>query len=176
MGKRIPAALAFLIVAGLSASPLGAGQASAHTTVASAQPTYNEALERRPSSVALTFTSEIQTDATTATVVVQDEDDRDWADGTVLVTATGVEQALDPALPDGRYQVRWSVVSADGAPLDGSYRFTVGNVPPESNPLDVPLTEGRSDWFRAVAYVLVGTLLSGTAYALWATYRRRPSV
>lgn len=175
MGKRIPAGLGFLIVVGLCASPLGTRPASAHTSVASARPGYNQTLDRSPSTVALTFTSEIRTDTATATVVVQDEDDHDWADGPALVTATHVEQALDPALPDGRYQVRWSVVSADGAPLDGSYRFTVGDVPPESNPLDVPLTEGRSDWFRAVTYGLVGTLLSVTAYALWTTYRRRPS-
>ena len=174
MSKRVSAGITLLIVTALSAPLPGVGQASAHSSLASARPASNQALDGPPSVVALTFSSEIQTDPATATVVIQDEDDHDWADGAAHVTATGVDQGLDPALPDGRYQVLWSVASADGAPLDGSYRFTVGDVPPESNPLNVPLTEGRSDWFRGVTYLTVGALLVLTAYTLWATYRRKP--
>ncbi|MFD2797106.1 copper resistance protein CopC [Promicromonospora vindobonensis] len=173
MSERIPVGLGLLALVALSVPLLGAVPASAHSSVASAQPSYNQALDGPPASVVLAFTSEIRTDAVTATVVVQDEDDHDWADGALEVTTTGVGQAVDPAMPDGRYQVRWSVVSADGAPLEGSYRFTVGDFPPESNPLNAPLTERRSDWFRAVTHALVGALLGLTTYALWTTYGRK---
>lgn len=174
MIERKPVRLGLLFLVALTAPlPLGAVPASAHSAVASAQPSYNQPLDEPPPSVALSFTSEIQTVAVTAAVVVQDEGGNDWADGALEVTATGVDQTVDPAMPDGRYQVRWRVVSADGAPLEGSYRFTVGDVPPESNLLDVPLTEGRSDWFRAVTHAVVGALLGLTAYVLWTTYHRR---
>ncbi|WP_275006213.1 copper resistance CopC family protein [Promicromonospora iranensis] len=174
MSERIPVGLGLLTLIALSVPLLGAVPASAHSSVASARPSYNQALDRPPSSVVIAFTSEIHTDAVTTTVVVEDEDDHDWTDGVLEITTTGVAQAVDPEMPDGRYQVRWSVVSADGAPLEGSYRFTVGGVQPEPNPLNVPLTGTRSEWFRAVTHALVGALLGLTAYALWATYHRKP--
>lgn len=122
VGALAAAALALVVVVS-STVP-----ASAHDQIRSTTPADGQQVVAAPTEVSLVFTEDVL--SLGAVVVVADSTGKDWADGSVLLDGTEATQTLEKGMPDGAYQVRWRVVSADGHPVSGSFTFAVGTRAP----------------------------------------------
>ena len=120
---RILAALAAVALALGAALAVGSA-ASAHDQVISTDPAEGEVLAVAPSQISMRFTAELIQMG--AIVFVVDGSERDWAAGEPTVDGSELVQPLESGMPDGSYQVRWQVVSADGHPISGFFDFAVG--------------------------------------------------
>ena len=130
--RAVLAAIALaLIVVVTSALP-----ANAHDQILSTTPADGEHSVTAPSDVTLRFTDTVL--ALGAMVLVVDNAGENWADGAVRLEEAEATAPLKPALPDGAYQVRWRVVSADGHPISGTFAFSVGIVTSEPAPASAP--------------------------------------
>ena len=95
---------------------------SAHTDLAGSAPVEDAVVDRAVTSVRLTFASALNPDLGDA-VVAGDEGNRAVGDPSVRGRVLTVPvQPLDRA---GRYEVTYRVVSVDGHPVTGHYRFEV---------------------------------------------------
>ncbi|MEU8815366.1 copper resistance CopC family protein [Actinoplanes sp. NPDC048796] len=117
--SRLTSRLALALVATVAVLLPGA-PAWAHNSLAEASPAKNATLKKAPESVKLRFLQKLNPTATTITIT-----------GAAPVTASApkIEGAtgtitFDP-LPNGEYTVAYDVVSKDGHPVKGSYKFTV---------------------------------------------------
>ena len=99
--------------------------AYAHDQVQSTLPADGEHVDTAPSAITITFTDEIL--ELGAIVMVVDEEERNWAEGEMGLDGPQATQAVEPGMPDGAYEVRWRVVSADGHPVSGAFAFAVGD-------------------------------------------------
>ncbi len=104
----------------------GAPAASAHDSLASSSPGADSVVATAPEAVSLTFGGRPQ--GLGATVVVADASGTDWVADAARVEGRVVQVPLRSGLPDGNYQVRWRIVSADGAVISGFFDFGVGDV------------------------------------------------
>lgn len=120
LGAALLAALLLCVGASLPAAPA----AFAHDQLISSSPAPDERLDKTPASVTLAFSSPLLTLGHEVRVV--DDNAKNWVGGAAVLSRETLTQAL-PELPDGGYQVSWRVVSADGHPISGGYRFRVGN-------------------------------------------------
>ncbi|MEC5193361.1 MULTISPECIES: copper resistance CopC family protein [unclassified Arthrobacter] len=120
MGATLLAALLLCVGASLPAAPA----AFAHDQLISSSPAPDERLDKTAASITLTFSSPLLTLGHEVRVV--DDNAKNWVSGAAVLSRETLTQAL-PELPDGGYQVSWRVVSADGHPISGGYRFHVGN-------------------------------------------------
>ncbi len=113
-----------LIVSALAVLGPMAAPANAHDQVQSTLPADQEHVDLPPSAIAITFTDDILEIG--AIVMVVDAKERNWAEGDMRLDGPQATQPVAPDLPDGAYQVRWRVVSADGHPISGAFAFAVG--------------------------------------------------
>ncbi|MHB1288790.1 copper resistance CopC family protein, partial [Georgenia sp.] len=100
-----------------------AAPAHAHDGLVSATPADGGTLTAVPTEVVLTFCNELL--EVEPAVVVRDEAGEQLDDVPVVVDGVTVTCPLPVALPAGRYDVAWRVVSADGHPIEGAFTFTV---------------------------------------------------
>jgi methionine-rich copper-binding protein CopC len=113
-------------VAGL-ASP-----AYAHTELDNAIPAAGSTLGKTPGTIQLTFTEPV--DADLATVVVRGPDGEMLSDGPVRQSATGLMQPIVPSRTAGTLAVSYRVISLDGHPVSGTFRFDVTRGDPNAQP------------------------------------------
>ncbi|NYD74311.1 copper resistance protein CopC [Leifsonia soli] len=148
-----------------------AQRASAHSPLESSTPEAGASIATMPAQIDLTFGAAVQESG--ATVVLADEHGGDWTAGAAVVEhGTVVSATVKPDAPDGRYEIRWSVVSFDGAPMSGVLRFTLGTAVADTNPLDTVLTATDASWALVGAFVVVGVPLVYMAYGLITVYGR----
>ncbi|MBB5826863.1 copper resistance CopC family protein [Micromonospora carbonacea] len=112
------AALAALAVLAAPAAP-----AAAHNSLAAATPAADTRLAEPPSEITVRFLQKLDPGLTT--VVLSDATRRVVPTGAPVVAGTRATVAVAETLPDGTYTVAYRVVSTDGHPVQGSYRFTV---------------------------------------------------
>lgn len=67
---------------------------------------------------------------------------------------------LDKPLPNGEYKVDWSIISADGHPLEGAYSFTVNvpdlnATPPKKSDLEGQYTDTTEN-SNIFMYIIIG--------------------
>ncbi|MER7272698.1 copper resistance CopC family protein [Micromonospora carbonacea] len=128
------AALAALAVLVAPAAP-----AAAHNSLAAATPAADTRLAEPPSEITVRFLQKLDPGLTT--VVLSDATRRVVPTGAPVVAGTRATVAVAGTLPDGTYTVAYRVVSTDGHPVQGSYRFTVATAPaPASAPHTAPPT------------------------------------
>lgn len=113
--------------------------AAAHDELLGSTPATGEALAAAPSDVSLRFSDEVL--PLGAAIVVSDADGADWTASAVSLEGDTVRAELRGEMPDGRYEVRWRVVSSDGHPITGLVPFTVGDAPAGDEPGDAPPAE-----------------------------------
>jgi copper resistance protein C len=114
------AAAALLAVAAII---LPAAPALAHNQLASSQPGQNTRVAESPEEIVLEFTERLNADYTT--IVITDSAGAQMpVDGPEVDQQRGTVRPVQP-LPDGVYTVAYRVVSADGHPVQGAYRFAV---------------------------------------------------
>lgn len=110
--------------------------AAAHDELLGSTPATGEALAAAPSDVSLRFSDEVL--PLGAAIVVSDADGADWTASAVSLEGDTVRAELRGGMPDGRYEVRWRVVSSDGHPITGLIPFMFGDAPAASEPGGAP--------------------------------------
>jgi len=183
MPRRVTLA-GVLVLAGLTGAVAPLSPAYGHDQIISQSPASGERLDAAPGEITLTFTSEPLDVG--ATVLVVDSDLVEWSEGSPRLDGTSIVQELGAGMPEGVYEVRWRMVSADGHPLSESFRFLVGASTP-----DELLTEPFSDRSdpttaapagdsaqaapipRVVLFAFGGAVLTGLALFLLRWRRRR---
>ena len=183
-------ALASLLL-GLLGITVGATPAFAHDQLSASDPPAGAQLESAPEQVSLQFSDTVLTIG--AIVLVADTDGTSWADGDPILDGPTVTARLADGMPDGAYEIRWRVVSADGHPISGVIPFTIGDA---VQPVDehearatespaatvAPVTGGESSAEAGAAMrpILIGVggaaaaLLALAGVAVWKR-RRTPS-
>jgi len=130
--RTVSALLAALFTAALLLVP--ATPAAAHNSLQEATPARDARLTTAPTQVTLRFLQRLNPAFTTITL--RDATDRQVpASAPVVDGATGTVTIEEP-LANGTYTVAYRVVSRDGHPVQGSYRFTVADpaAPPAAAP------------------------------------------
>ncbi|MFS4107993.1 copper resistance CopC/CopD family protein [Streptomyces sp. PD-S100-1] len=150
----------------------GAGAASAHAGLRSADPADGTVLASAPRALTLTFTE---------SVGLLDDSFRLFApDGRRVRTGepqhapgrTDTAQVAFPAgLGQGTFTVAWRVVSADSHPVSGAFTFSVGRPSPataavDTGPAEDPLTGSLYDLARYAAYGAAALLVGTAAFVL----------
>lgn len=93
--------------------------ASAHSTLTASFPAEGETVTEPLTEVHLTFSAGIEQGSTM--VLTQQEETIEFTE--IILTDTEMTGTLPAELADGAYLVEWTVLSADGHPLEGSYTF-----------------------------------------------------
>ncbi|MEU7711813.1 copper resistance protein CopC [Micromonospora chalcea] len=130
--RTVSTLLAALFTAALLLVP--ATPAAAHNSLQEATPARDARLTTAPTQVTLRFMQRLNPAFTTITL-------RDAAERLVPASAPAVDGAtgtvtIEEPLGNGTYTVAYRVVSRDGHPVQGSYRFTVAD--PAAPPAAVP--------------------------------------
>ncbi|MGH3242135.1 MAG: copper resistance CopC family protein [Spirillospora sp.] len=115
---------------------MSAAPASAHTALTGSNPKKNSSVAA-PSQLVLTYTESVRLPR----VILTDASGKEHQAGTAKAVDNEVTQPVNGALPNGKYTVGWRVVSADGHPVTGSYKFTVEG---SSGTASTPTTPGSS--------------------------------
>lgn len=102
----------------------GAAPASAHASLLTTDPVADSVLDAAPTAVGLDFTEGIQVQPDGVRVLNGAGERVDQ--GSASSTGTSVTAPLRSGLPDGGYVVAWRVVSEDGHPINGAFRFSIG--------------------------------------------------
>ncbi|WP_078113980.1 copper resistance CopC family protein [Gordonia sp. IITR100] len=98
-----------------------APSAQAHAALSSSTPADGARIESAPTEVSLTFNQDIQPRYFTLAVIGPDE--KDYGVGPARVQNNTMSVSLNGLGPAGSYTVGFRVVSADGHPIEGLYRF-----------------------------------------------------
>lgn len=178
--SRILAALAAVTLA-LGAALAVPLAASAHDQVISTDPAEGEVLAVAPSQITMRFTAELMEMG--VIVFVVDDSERDWVAGEPTVDGAELVQPLESGMPDGSYQVRWQVVSADGHPVSGFFDFAVGAssgaiTPPGSEAADDTASSQSNEQppaaFPALLWIgLIGAMVGVAFFAIVVAVRSR---
>ncbi|TDB82770.1 copper resistance CopC family protein [Micromonospora sp. KC721] len=99
--------------------------AAAHNTLTSATPAREARLTEPPARITLRFMQKLNPAFTT--IVLSDATARKVTTGEPAVSGTAGTVTVDESLANGTYTVAYRVVSADGHPVQGSYRFHVAD-------------------------------------------------
>ncbi|MFI7211630.1 copper resistance protein CopC [Micromonospora maritima] len=139
MRTPVTAALAALLTALLL---VPAAPAAAHNSLQSATPAQDARMSTAPTSVTLRFLQRLDPQFTT--IVLSDAARRKVPTGAPAVDGTAGSVTVDEPLANGTYTVAYRVVSADGHPVQGSYRFTVADPATSAASPPPPATATRS--------------------------------
>ncbi|QQM47643.1 copper resistance protein CopC/CopD (plasmid) [Streptomyces liliifuscus] len=150
----------------------GAGSASAHATLTSAEPADVSVLKTAPKQITLAFSESVSLSDGSLRVLSP----KNLRVDSGAVTHAGKETdtarvKLRDKLPEGTYTVSWRVVSADSHSISGAFTFSVGKpsataavVPTESS--DDTAVSRIYDVFRYVAYGGLALLIGVALFAL----------
>lgn len=130
------AALAVAVVLGVMV-----GSAAAHDSLEDTSPASGAHEAAAPNEVLLTFSGpplEVG-----STLLVVDADGENWVEGATRFDGNVVAAPLRPGAPDGYYQVRWRVVSGDGAVMSGHFDYSAGDVS-DARPVPEPKSDDRA--------------------------------
>ncbi|MFI7220264.1 copper resistance protein CopC [Micromonospora maritima] len=122
MRTRVTAAFATLLTALLLAP---ATPAAAHNSLQSATPAQDARLTAAPTTVTLRFLQRLNPEFTT--IVLSDADRRKVPTRAPAVDGSAGTVTVEQPLANGVYTVAYRVVSVDGHPVQGAYRFTVAD-------------------------------------------------
>lgn len=109
--------------------------AYAHNVLRKATPAQDAELSKAPTEITLEFMQKLNPSFTTITL--SDADKQQVATSEPDVSGTKGTVAIESTLANGVYTVAYRVVSTDGHPVQGSYRFTVAD-PAATDPSPSP--------------------------------------
>ena len=146
--SKITGLIAAVLVA-LSTVFFASTAASAHTDLVSSDPTADSVIGSAPASVELTFGEELMNMAgsESANQVQVANSAKERVDtGKVKIDGAKISIDLKPDLALDTYAVTYRVVSADGHPIEGSYKFTVSDAAQsEVTPIAVDDTDSSGE-------------------------------
>nr|WP_259392996.1 copper resistance CopC family protein [Microbacterium halimionae] len=117
-----------------------ASPAAAHDELVATDPVADSTLDEMPTELTLSFSSELINDGNSTVVEVTDGAGTDLTGGDPEVTGEVVRQPLSGEA-SGDVTVLWRVVSSDGHPISGEFRFTVTAQPTSSPRATTPAPE-----------------------------------
>jgi methionine-rich copper-binding protein CopC len=118
----------FAVAAGFAAAAVlvSASLALGHAQLVSSNPPAGGTLTSTPATINATFSEVLTPDG--SSLIVQDATGSTVATGTVSTQDDTSMSANVPHLPDGKYAVLWTAVTADDKAVErGTYTFTVGS-------------------------------------------------
>ncbi len=118
--KRVIVSTAIVIAMCMHVAPV-----QAHAQLIKAEPARRAVLAEAPTQVRLWFNEEIEGFYTSLTVL--DADDKPVTDAKPYVASDDPKSVILPLpeLPDGKYFVKFRVLSVDGHVVDSSFKYTV---------------------------------------------------
>ncbi|MEU9912025.1 copper resistance protein CopC [Streptomyces sp. NPDC051001] len=150
----------------------GAGPASAHAALRSADPEDGAVLKSAPAYITLTFTESVGLLDDSFRVLSPENERVRTGEAEHVPGSSDTARVSLPAsgLGEGTFTVAWRVVSADSHPVSGAFTFSVGKpsataVTVDPGPVENPATTGLYNIARYLAYLAVA-LLIGTALFL----------
>ncbi|MCA2213260.1 copper resistance CopC family protein [Jidongwangia harbinensis] len=187
---RIVRTVAAVLLGVAVAVPLGAAPAWAHNSLTSAQPAKNAVLTRAPKEIRLTFLQ--KPDSASMSIKVTDAGGQPVAVGAPEVDGMASVASITGPLRNGVHTITYRVVSRDGHPVQGSYRFTLDDpeaaekepsaapaastAPATATPLAVVPAAGSSDdspWSTTVVLALPVITLAIGLIIFWLARRGR---
>lgn len=123
---RLPAFKLAALLALVFAVCAPAGFAQAHSDLISSNPPADSVVDTLPSSVVLNFSEKILQLANANQLVVKDESGSSITKGDLEIDGSQVTAMLSDADAHGEVTVGYRVVSADGHPIEGGFKFWVG--------------------------------------------------
>lgn len=177
-GRWVPLAALALVLLTTVLAAAHAPAALAHTDLVEASPAAGVKLADSPAGITLTFASEV--DVSTAAITLYDGkgrrvtelDEPERAPG----AAPAVRARLLAVLPADVYTVEWRVVSVDGHPIAGIYRFGVRETPPATGYQSMSgTTPGQAAAALAGRWLLYAGLVAlvGAALTSWMAFGGR---
>ncbi|WP_170323781.1 copper resistance CopC family protein [Cryptosporangium phraense] len=159
-----------VIVIAVAGTLLGISPARAHSDVTGSTPAASSTVTVAPTEVTLTFTGPIR--GQFSTVVVTGPGGARFGTGAARAVDRTLHQAVRP-LVGGEYTVAWRVVSGDGHPLQGVFRFTA-DLPgaPAAPPAAAP-SEPDDGTGLFLAAAVAGLLVVGIGIVALARTRRK---
>lgn len=141
--RRTATAIAALTLAAVAVLAGPALSASAHDELVTTDPAVDSVVTEAPTSVSLTFSAELLSDAGASEMQVLDASGAQVQEGTPVTEGPTVTQALGGELANGQYRVLWKVVSSDGHPTSGEFAFTLdaAGEGPSAAPSETPTSE-----------------------------------
>ncbi|GIJ32489.1 copper resistance CopC family protein [Micromonospora sediminimaris] len=139
MSRHLRRPLAAALAATLVATALLIGPvapAYAHNVLRKATPAQDAELKKAPTRITLEFLQKLNPSFTTITL--SDADKQQVATGEPEVSGTKGTVTIEPPLANGVYTVAYRVVSTDGHPVQGSYKFTVADPTATAEPSPSP--------------------------------------
>ncbi|MFB7338373.1 copper resistance CopC/CopD family protein [Streptomyces adustus] len=115
-----------LVLCALGLQTVTAGPAAAHTGLLSSEPAAGQVLPDLPPKIALTFRQPVTAGADAIRVFDDHMRRMDLGGHPDDRRRTTLRTALPGSLRAGTYTVAWQVTSADGHPVAGTYRFSIG--------------------------------------------------
>ncbi len=160
-----------VVFTGLLTLLLNIQPAYAHTKLVSASPTANSAVENWPTQIILEFDEELQNlGPEKANFLVVNNSVGDQVSETdEIIDGNKLLVSLSPNEIKGPVLVYYRVVSTDGHPVEGEYKFTygVGETTAEG------VTEGEEKKFPITVYLASAVfIISGLFFSIY-SYRRR---
>lgn len=152
MRKLLKIALAALAVTGVIVTPVTG--ALAHSQLESSNPADGAELSEPPRKIVLEFNEPVRKDF--GQIQVTGPDEQTYAEGEVTVRSSEVTQELAELDAQGRYEVGWRVISADGHPVSGSFTFWVGAKSSGGSESDQEQTSGQ----LPIGGLLIGGLIA----------------
>ncbi|MET7832438.1 copper resistance CopC family protein [Micromonospora sediminicola] len=140
MRTRSAAAFLAALLAAATLLLAPAAPAAAHNTLQAATPAQDARLSAAPTTVTLRFLQQLNPEFTT--IVLSDAGQRKIPTGAPAVDGATGTITVDEPLTNGTYTVAYRVVSADGHPVQGSYRFTVADPAAPAVPAPAAATTG----------------------------------
>ncbi|GAA0408580.1 copper resistance CopC family protein [Micromonospora gifhornensis] len=131
--------LAAVLLAATALLAAPASPAYAHNVLRKATPAQDAELTKAPTKVTLDFLQKLNPAFTTVTL--SDADKQPVATSEPEVDGTKATVTIDSPLPNGVYTVAYRVVSNDGHPVQGSYKFTVADPTATAEPSPSPSPE-----------------------------------
>jgi len=99
--------------------------AAAHDSIIASDPAADSTVETLPEALTLTFSAALIDGNGATEIEVTDATGQSVTDGPAELDGAVVTQPLLTEAAAGEYHVEWKVVSSDGHPTDGDFRFTV---------------------------------------------------
>lgn len=140
--------------------------AYAHAVLEKAVPTQDSQLQSAPNEIVLQFNERLEDELYYIKVFDSSGEEVGKSKTKLSHDQKQLMQTL-PELTDGRYTVSYSLLSADGHPIKGSYIFSVGKVSGEK--INISQGEQDSPWIFAVRIFYYITLLLVTGWIFWGT-------
>ena len=174
---RLRRLIALTLLATLFCLP--APWAQAHAELVSSNPVAGSHIDTLPNRVEVTFDGDLLTigGSNTNVLMVKDAQGTTIDAGDSHVSGATLSVGLNPVPTTGEFEVSWRVVSGDGHPEEGSYRFTVGKVSTsatatssKSSTPAIP-NSGESFWSRYGTRLML-VVLGLLAIGIWTRFER----